>query len=201
MFAAAAMSTAAFSQISIDPEIGMNISNLRSKVGDNDAENNDSKVGFSAGAGVNIDLKNGLYVRPGVYYHLLGDKNEVADVTTTTNLHYIRIPVNIGYNYAIGEKAGSIFVEAGPYAGLALAGNTKVESPLGDEEYDINFGDEAAEMKSMDFGLNFGIGYETPWGIYVKGSYGLGLSTLSNIDDHKLTNNNFNVGIGYRIKL
>src|SRR5690606_14253847 len=141
----AVVAQSSFAQISVDPEVGMNISQIRSKAGDADAITGDGAIGFSVGAGVHLPLYKGLYLKPGLYYHMLGDKLEVANVTSTTSMHYLRVPVNLGYNFRISENAGALFAEAGPYIGYALAGKTKVEGlPTGDVENDIEFGGEVA---------------------------------------------------------
>lgn len=190
-----------FSQISIDPEIGMNISNNRLKISDNDAESFDSKIGISAGVGVTLGLTKNVYLRPGIYYQNLGNKTEAFGTTSTTNYHYLRVPVNIGYNYMISNSAGSVFVEAGPYVGYALAGKTKTELLGVEVKTDIEFGDGIGETKPFDWGFNFGLGYESPWDVYVKGGYGLGLGNLTNINDVKMSNRHFNIALGYKIKL
>jgi opacity protein-like surface antigen len=196
------VSTVGFSQISIDPEVGLNISNVRTKIGDNDATTNDASIGFRAGAGIHLNLYKGLYLRPGIYYSMAGDKSELAGTTTNTTLHYLQIPVNLGYKYTISEKAGGIFAEAGPYIGYALSGTNKVDiTGLGETKKDINFGDGIAEVNPLDWGFNFGLGYETPWGIYAKAGYGLGLGNMSNVDKVTVTNNLWNISLGYRIKI
>lgn len=196
------VSTVGFSQISVDPEVGINISNMRAKVGEQDASTNDAAIGLRAGAGVHISLYKGLYLRPGLYYNMLGDKLETGEIKTANTLHYLQLPVNLGYRYAISPKAGAIFAEAGPYVGYALAGKYKMEGlPGGTVKEDIKFGDKAQETNPLDWGFTFGVGYESPWGIYAKGSYGLGLGNMSNIDDTKHTHNAWNVSLGYRIKL
>lgn len=191
-----------FAQITIDPEVGMTIANLRSQAGEGDASNTDGAIGFSVGAGVHLPLSGGLYVKPGLYYQMLGGSSEEASITSTTRLHYLTIPVNLGYRLALSEQAGALFAEAGPYVGYALAGSMNVEGlPGGDASHDIEFGSESLEMNAFDWGFNFGLGYETPWGIYVKGGYGLGLGNLSNVTDANLTNRGWRIGLGYRIQL
>ncbi|MBX9449133.1 MAG: PorT family protein [Taibaiella sp.] len=202
VLASAAIAHTGFSQITIDPEAGANFSTIRTKIGDNDATTSDNATGFNVGVGVNMDLGSGLYVKPGLNYQLLGGKTEVAGVTTTTSMHYLQVPVNLGYRYHFSPDAGSIFVEAGPYIGYALSGKNKIEGlPTGDIENDITFGSEDAETNPFDWGFNFNLGYETPWGVYVKGGYGLGLGNLSNVADVTNNINRWNVGVGYRIKL
>jgi len=194
-------STVGFSQISVDPEVGVNFSNLRSKVGDEDPNTADSKAGLRAGIGLNIDLTEGLYIRPGVYYNMLGAKDETLGIESATTLHYLEIPVNLGYRYALSENAGNLFIEAGPYLAFALAGNVKADVLGVEVKDDINFGTESSETNPIDWGFKFGLGYETPWGVFIKGNYGLGMGNLSNVDDVKLTNTAWNVSLGYRIHI
>ncbi|RYE00328.1 MAG: PorT family protein [Sphingobacteriales bacterium] len=199
--ATAAIAQTGFSQVSIDPEVGVNFSNTRFKLDGADAVTGDVRTGFSGGVGVNFGLGGDFYLRPGVYYQGLGSKSDIVGVATTTSLHYLRIPVNVGYNFNISKNAGSIFAEVGPYVGYAIAGQSKTEILGVSAKSDIDFGSDAAEMNPLDFGVNFGLGYESPWGIYLKGGYGLGLGNMSNIDDIKNTNTHFNISLGYRIKL
>ncbi len=199
--ATAAIAQTGFSQISIDPEVGVNFSNTRLKMDGADAVTGDARTGFSGGVGVNIGLGGDFYLRPGVYYQGLGSKTEILGVPTTTSLHYLSVPVNIGYNFHISESAGSIFAEAGPYIGYAIAGQSKSEILGVETKSDIDFGSDNTQMNPLDYGVNFGLGYESPWGVYLKGGYGLGLATMSNIDDVRYTNNRFSISLGYRIKL
>lgn len=200
--ATAAIAQTGFSQISIDPEVGVNFANSRFKMDGLDAQTGDAKTTFSGGVGVNIGLGGDFYLRPGVYYQGLGSKsNFLGLVESDMSLHYLRIPVNVGYNYTIGKNAGSVFAEVGPYVGYAIAGQSKTELGGISDKSDIDFGSDNDQMNPLDFGVNFGLGYESPWGVYIKGGYGLGLSSLSNNKDIKWTNNNFNISLGYRIKL
>lgn len=200
--ATAAIAQTGFSQISVDPEVGVTFANTRFKTDGVDAVTGDSKTTFSGGIGVNIGLGGDFYLRPGVYYQGLGSKGDFLGlVNTDMSLHYLRVPVNVGYNFNISKSAGSIFAEVGPYVGYAIAGQNKTEVAGLEKKTDIDFGSDNTEMNPLDFGVNFGLGYESPWGVYVKGGYGLGLSSLSNDKDVKWTNNNFNISLGYRIKL
>src|SRR5690606_13787730 len=140
-----------------------------------------------------IGLYKGLYIKPGLYYYVQGGENEALGIHTNTTMHYLRVPVNLGYSYTLSDKAGSISVDACTYVGYALADETKTETIAGDIETDIEFGDKLTEKKAFDWGFNFNIGYETPWGIYAKGGYGLGLGNSSNVDDITVTNNNWNI--------
>lgn len=199
--ATAAIAQTGFSQISIDPEVGVNFSNTRLKMDGADALTGDARTGFSGGVGVNFGLGGDFYLRPGIYYQGMGSTSELLGIETTTSLHYLRIPVNVGYNFNISKSAGSIFAEVGPYVGYAIAGQSKSELLGVETKSDIDFGSDNDQMNPLDFGVNFGLGYESPWGVYIKGGYGLGLGNMSNVDNVSYTNNHFNVSLGYRIKL
>lgn len=191
-------------QITIDPEIGLNFNKIKTEVGDNSSESDDSKTGFRIGAGVNIPLSQGFYVKPGLFYSNKGSKTTTSIGDFKTSLDYLEVPVNLGYQYKIeGGKSGGIFAEVGPYIGFGVSGKYKGENipVIGSQETDINFGSGSDETKGFDWGFNFGAGYETPWGIYLKGQYGLGLGNLSNIDNVTSYNRGWNLSLGYQISL
>lgn len=65
----------------------------------------------------------------------------------------------------------------------------------------MTFGNKSTENNPFDWGFNFGLGYSTPWGVYVKGSYGLGMGNLSNEKNTEIKNDYWNISLGYRVKL
>lgn len=194
--------TSSFGQISIDPEIGVNSATLFRKVG-NTTVTNKYRGGFNAGIGFQIPIIGGLYFKPGLQYTIVGDMDEQMITSTTTTMHYLRVPMNLGYRLQLPGNAGAFFAETGPYLGFAMGGTVKVDNIpiIGSTETDINFGSENNEIKPVDIGMNFGAGYESPWKLYVKINYGLGLQNLSNSDNSELKNSVWNFNLGYRIMI
>lgn len=90
VFATAFVAHTGFAQISVTPEIGMNIAKQRTVVGDNDATSSDAATGLSGGVGVGIPLYKGLYLKPGLFYQKLGGQRDILGLTSTTNLHYLQ---------------------------------------------------------------------------------------------------------------
>lgn len=196
-FAAIAMTVASASaQFSVVPEIGVNFSQLRT-ASDNHTSLSDPLAGFSIGAGLNIGGEEGIYVRPGLYYHNLNNYTFGGKY----HMHYLQIPVAVGYVYNIGS-AGDLFGEVAPYVGFGLAGNSKSVS-LGNNtiKNKINWGSNLGETDRFDWGLKFAVGYKTPWGVFLKGGYNLGLGNLSNSDNTKLNHRGWNLSLGYHINL
>ena len=49
-----------FAQMSVEPEIGMNISNIGTKISDNDAKMHNAKIGLNAGVGLKFNITEGF---------------------------------------------------------------------------------------------------------------------------------------------
>lgn len=196
-FTAIAASSTTAQELTFGPEVGINLSNVGG-----DVSNTDMKIGLKAGVVANIPAGGGFYLQPGLFFSQKGFKTSSeflgVKATGTTNLNYLELPVNVLYRFDLGN-AGGIFASAGMYAAYAVSGKTKSEV-LGIETSDkIDFGSGISETKPFDWGANFGLGYETPWGVYVRGQYGLGLGNLSNVDDYKVKNNSIQITLGYLI--
>lgn len=200
----AAATIGANAQFSINPEAGLNIASMHSKMG-NTSSTTKSILGYKVGAVADLTLYKGLYFEPGLFYSVKGGQTDpgvgLLGAKTKTTLNYLEIPLNIGYNYAFGD-AGSVFATAGPYLGFGLNGKSKVEVPgMGSTEHDVKFGDAIDQTKKLDVGLNFSVGYVSPWGIYVRAQYGLGLSNLSNVKDMTTKNRTWGFSLGYAFQL
>lgn len=191
---------AAQAQVSISPEVGLNLSKY---VGEDANDDNSFKTGFKVGANVNIPVASNFYVAPGLFYTTKGNKNEVtllgATSTYSENLGYLEMPINLMYRMPLGSN-GAFFVSAGPYLAYGLHGKSITKPAVGTKtEGDINFGDGLFEKKPFDYGFNAGVGYETPYGFYIRAQYGMGLASFSNVDNYDTKNSNIQLGIGYNL--
>lgn len=171
-----------------------------------------NKVGFSAGLIGDLPLgESGLRLMPELNFVQKGLKADgsvtidvlgqlvTAATDASINLAYLELPVNLAYAAELGS--GRLIVGAGPYAGFAFSGKTKVKvSALGqseEDEQDIEFGSEEDQIKRMDFGANFMAGYIMNNGLMLKVNYSLGLANLSNVSDSDWKNRYFGVSLGY----
>lgn len=198
-----AVATAQFAhaQLSINPEAGINIANMSVKSG-GDKLSTKSKIGFKVGAMVDIGIAKGFYIQPGILYSVKGYEYDVSvlNTKTKTTLNYLEIPLNIGYRYEF-DNAGAVFATVGPYLGIGLNGKAKGETPLGNVETDIKFGSDADQMKKIDYGANFSVGYISPIGLYVRAQYGLGIANLSNVNNTTYRNRAWGFSLGYAFVL
>lgn len=200
------LGTAANAQISFAPEVGLNISNLREKVGGETIDGAKMRIGGKVGGVVNIGIINHLSVQPGLFFSMKGGNYKysetvgpiTAEYDSKTNLNYLELPVNVVYSF--GEDHDGFFVFAGPYVGYALGGKMKQTVGGVSEDEDVKFGSDKGEAKRLDVGANAGVGYMLPMGLYFRAQYGLGLANIENEGDSDNYRKNAAIGIsvGFR---
>lgn len=197
-------------QMSISPEVGVNLANI---AGDN-SDNNKMLLGIKGGVNFNFPISDNLYIAPGIFYNGKGTKvnNEQTILTTTvktegkSSLGYIEVPINVLYRYPIGD--GALMINAGPYVAYGIAGKNKfdVTTTIGSNDpvtvtndNKVDFGSDAAQTNAFDYGINAGVGYELPMGLFIRAQYGYGLGNLSNVDGVKNSNTAIQLSLGYNI--
>lgn len=178
---------------------GMNISNW---VGDTEGMDVKSKIGFNIGGFAEIKLSDKFAIQPELLYSAQGmkmdnfevDDPELGSVTADAkfNLSYINIPVM--FKYYVAEKFN---LEAGPQIGFLTSAklNVKVDG-YGSSDQDVK-----DIFESVDFGLNFGAGYDFTEHFFANIRYNLGLSNIAKTesgDDSKVNNSVFSLNVGYK---
>ncbi|MDL5514300.1 porin family protein [Arenibacter sp. M-2] len=96
-------------------------------------------------------------------------------------LNYLNLPLMGKYYLTKG-----LSVEAGPQIGLLLSGKY--------EDVDVK-----DDFKTVDFGINLGLGYKLKNGLHFGARYDLGLSNINNVDGNsdKFRNAVLQVSVGY----
>ncbi|TBX70416.1 PorT family protein [Flavobacterium silvisoli] len=141
-----------------------------------DANDGDPRTGFYLGGLVDFTISEKFHVQPELLYTMEGNGEKEFD------LNFIRIPVLAKF-----YVADAFSLHAGPEIAFVAGG-----------------GDAKDYLKSMDFALGFGAAYELPSGLFFDARYNLGLSDLndfpsgSGLETAKITQNSFNIGLGYR---
>ena len=180
-------------QVGYGVKAGLNFPKLNYS-GGNTSYTTSAATNFYLSGYASIPAASNFAIQPGVSLQGKGGKVEAGSLTTTRNLMSIEIPVNAVYYIPTGTT-GSVFIGAGPYVGFNVSGKDKV----GDVKTDIKFGSKDDQLKVVDYGLNFQLGYKLSNGLLINGGYGLGLGNMSNVDALKIKNNVFSVGIGFEI--
>jgi hypothetical protein len=203
--ATAVVAQTATAQISVAPEVGFQMTNVKEKTLGEKASN-DMKAGLRAGINADFGITNNIHVSAGLFYSGMGTKATQSgedmgikySYTATLSLDYVQVPVYI--NYMTGEAGSNrFFAGVGPYLGYALGGKIKVE----DESQKVEFGNETGKMKRMDLGINVNAGYMLSMGIYARAFYSMGLVNYqgNGNSDNSLKNSSFGLTLGYNFSL
>ncbi|CAM1354821.1 porin family protein [Tenacibaculum insulae] len=174
-------------EVTFGAKAGLNIANVS---GDN-VENNDARTSFHVGGVAEIEISDKFSIQPELLYSEQGFKVESEqmgfNVEETLKLSYLNIPVIAKYYVAEGFS-----LEAGPQIGFLMSAKAKVEAAGQSAEEDVK-----DDLKSIDFGLNFGAGYKLDNGLNFSARYNLGLSNISEDDDNEVKNGVFQISVGY----
>lgn len=175
---------------------GVNFANVSINA-DGDVDDARSLTSFQVGILGDLRLAPILYLQPGLIFTGKGSKIETGEEGSAnwykakTNPYYLEIPVNLVFKTP-GERT-RFFAGAGPYLGIGIAGNRKIEGSVFGVDFssksDIEWSDDDPTtfdfeegaglgiMKRFDYGLNGTIGIETG-GAVIAANYGLGLAKL-----------------------
>lgn len=191
--AVCALSGSAFAQqeVKFGPKAGVNFANL------SNFDNSEMKTGFHVGAVAEIKFNDKFSIQPELLYSAQGTKFPINNSEVKFNIDYINIPIMAKYYIVDGFS-----VEAGPQVGFL----TKAEL---EGTFDNLTGttDIKDNVKSVDFGVNFGLAYDLPNGFFANARYNLGLAKV--YEDVNVFNNTtvsfsdaknsvIQVGVGYK---
>ncbi|MBC9796174.1 porin family protein [Sinomicrobium weinanense] len=164
---------------------GLNFSNLKFDTNISSGSN-DTKTGFYIGGLADFGVSEVFHIQPEVLYSSEGTKVEYDGSKEDGNISFINIPVLAKFYVAEGFN-----IQAGPQLGILV---------------DADGGTDG--LKTTNFSLSFGAGYELPGGFFFDARYSLGLTDISEIDEIYIGNmvisgidvktRNFQVGFGYR---
>ncbi|SDR11457.1 outer membrane insertion C-terminal signal [Chryseobacterium soldanellicola] len=178
------------------------------------------KIGFNAGAFVNIPLSQKFAVQPEVLYNQLGARS-VASVSEMTSgnttvkmekenqayLNYISVPLMVQM-----KPADNFYIEAGPEFSYFLNGKTKGESKttttvgnnttIKNESFSESI--DKNDVKKFNIGLGLGLGYYFTPNLGINARYVNSLTHVANNsgvpeqDKDKTTNRVFQLGLNYK---
>jgi len=169
--------------------VGPNFANV---VGD-EADSWETKTSIHGGVVADVPVDDKISIQPGLIYSSQGADYSESEFSGTVNLDYLNIPIMGKFEVAEGFS-----VQVGPQVGILLSATDKED---GEDDVDVK-----DFVKSTDFGINFGIGYELANGLNFGARYNLGLSDLN--DDSDLADQGVNwknsviqISIGYLFDL
>jgi hypothetical protein len=144
-------------------------------------------------------LLSGKGAKSNTYLTSSSDDNYVK---TTFNPLYLELPVNFVLRLPL-ESKNNIFINAGPYIAMGIAGKSKMETKIlgtvTKSSSDIEFNnddpsttqqEEASynKLKRFDYGINLGAGFDVGK-VIIKANYGLGMAKINSTETDNSSNN------------
>lgn len=178
---------------------GLNIAN-QSFSGEG-APSASSLTGINVGCFVEVKISEKISIQPELLYSTQGSNfdlsvdydGNVYDTNNAFKLSYINIPVI--FKYYVDKKFS---LEAGPQIGFLTS--SKIETKVLGQSVSQ---DAEAFFKSVDFGFNFGVGYDFTKKLSASIRYNIGLSNIGSDEfatgDDTVKNNVFSVNLGFKL--
>ena len=193
---------------------GVNLANI-TKTSSGQTQSNNLLTTFNAGflgrfdISTPVDLETGLVFegrgsKANTYFGSTHDDNYVK---TKFNPLYLELPLNLVLRFPLEDdkkhKAKNLFVHAGPYAAMGIAGKssseTKILGNTSTSSSSIQFSndnpftsqqDDAAynKLKRFDFGFNIGGGFDLDK-LILKVNYGYGFTKINSTQSNNNTDN------------
>lgn len=177
--------------------------------------NGDMHTGFHLGGLAEIYINEKFSIQPELLYSAQGSESSSSSSTTAfgvamsgkgdskLKLSYINIPVIAKYYVLEG-----LSIQAGPQVGFLVKAEmdyvgTTTNPHFSDqlEIYTASSSDVKSQLNNIDFGINFGAGYEFISGMFIDARYNLGLTKLPK--EHDLVDNDYKnqviqISLGYK---
>jgi hypothetical protein len=187
---------------------GLNLANI--SVGKSgETENNNMLTTFNAGILGRFNLSTVFDLETGLLLDGRGSKantyftNSTEDnyVKSTFNPLYLEVPLHLVFRIPLEEET-NIFLHAGPYAAMGIAGKSKLETRIfgstTKSESTIKFSNDDPtttqqedagydKLKRFDYGLNLGGGIDLGK-ILLKVNYGMGFAKINSTESDNSAN-------------
>lgn len=165
-------------EVTFGAKAGLNLANMTG-----DIEDNDMKLGFHVGGMAEVSFSDKFAVQPELLFSTQGYQMDFGGETVKANFSYINMPIMAKYFVTEG-----LSLEAGPQVGFLVDAQYKADGDSADIE----------DTSSIDFGMNFGLGYKMDSGLNFGARYDLGLSnTYDGEGDYKASNAVIQFSVGY----
>ena len=159
------------------------------------AANYKNRAGFHGGAFFLIKAAK-FGVQPEIIFSQQGSKVEINSQNFESNFSYVNIPIMLKLYTVAG-----INLQAGPQFGFITNAETPIQDQLNPGSYKMQ--DVKDKMKSSDFTLALGLGWDLPFGLTIDGRYNMGLSRIYEDAPSQQTesakNQVFQVSLGYKL--
>lgn len=179
-------------QFALGIKAGPNFSNIDTK--SSAMANYKNRAGFHGGAFVLIKAAK-IGIQPEVIFSQQGSKVEINSQNFESNFSYVNIPIILKLYTVAG-----INIQAGPQFGFITNAEAPIQEQIGSP---ATVRDVKERMKSSDFTVALGLGWDLPFGLTIDARYNMGLSKIYDNAPSQQTedakNQVFQVSLGYKL--
>jgi len=181
---------------------GVNLANI-STSNSGSTEKNNMLTTFNAGIMARSNSTEQIALEAGLLLDGRGSKSESGSGDTyykaTFNPLYLEVPVNLIIRLPLQNNKTNLFINAGPYIAMGIAGKSKVDGQLAgthihsSRDIDFTSADPTADdqayskLKRFDYGANLGAGFDLGK-ILLKANYGLGFAKINSTQTDNSSN-------------
>jgi len=144
-------------------------------------------------------LRNDFYIQGALGIMGKGVTTYQNILTTTVQLTYIDIPVNLIYKFTL-PNLGKLYVGGGPYLSVGISGNTQFQNTNNSSGENVTFGSDQ-DYKRLDAGADLTVGFEFNNRLTFNTNYALELNNIApdnNTDNtSSIKNRVFSIGLGF----
>ena len=181
------------SKLKFGVKAGFNLADMAQNFKDSEEEyDTKTLTGLAFGVTAEYELKENLAFQSGLMFTQKGFKYDGSD--NKIKVTWLEVPMNFAY------KMNDFQVYAGPYVAFGLSGKYEWDDSEGSGSEDLDFGNsDSDDLRGFDYGLNFGLGYQTG-NILFNAGYSLGLANLTPNDsdgDWKQSNRVISFSVSY----
>ncbi len=175
--------TISIAQVNFGAKAGVNFSDITGP----DVDSFNGRTAFHVGFMAEIMFSDVFAVQPEIVYSAQGSDYEDPGDTGTAKVDFINIPIMAKYYVTEG-----LSLEAGPQVGILSS--AKFEYDGGEEDF-------KEDLKGIDIGVNFGLGYKLENGLNFSARYNLGLTDMNDSEEldggAEYKNSVIQISVGY----
>lgn len=211
--------------IKIGPELGATFVTMSQKINGENRET-DYQVGFKIGVSTDFQFNEWFSLQPALHLSVNNGTESFYERTFKTGsglpaaerdrrnyqVTYLQLPVYAVYKTGKEFDDPHFFFGLGPSFNYAIGGQFKQEYTTSlngvdipkRTEYSIPFGNDRTKdrLRPFDISANVTVGYETPFGLYFRAHYGIGLLNVapSGNSDNCFRNSGGGLSVGFFFK-
>ena len=218
-------SSAIAQTIKVGPELGATYNTMFQKINDQSRETN-FQVGFKVGGVADFQFGDHFSLQPGLFlsvnngtesYYQRSFKTGAGTPSSEQDrrnyqVTYLQLPIYAMYKTGKEFDDPHFFIGIGPSVNYAIGGRFKQEFvnslngvPVPKRyDYSIPLGNDRVKdrLRPFDLAANVTVGYETPFGLFFRGYYSIGLLNVapSGNSENCFRNSGFGLSAGWLFK-